>query len=346
MAVVQYPPTWTPSATPPPSAVPPTATRVLPITTPAVVTPNPNLKHLPTRPPDGIGVWLETEHLSSELVTDAAAITQLVTGPRALELKLKNRAALALARLDGGNVISATAVYTLDNRYAGVIVETGEVTDGDALLGASDRLDTLRAALGARLLIANTFAWTDGAAYFKHTSEAVALLGKVDGVCLCNFLRRTSTPLNGFKTEVEWKQDIDALAALSAKPDVVVLASMPFGKSDAGAAVNPAAWINYALGSFLLGVNNSHTFFNIQGENADHLVLTPIMTSKVGKPLGGYTRTAGVYERRFSQAIVLVNPSGETRTRLLTRRYKNANEQIIPRATLPPHSAMILFDVD
>lgn len=342
--VMQYPPTWTPSATPPPTAVPPKATRVIPETTPVPITPDANLKALPVSPADRIGIWLETARLSSELVEDAAPDTQVVTGPLALALKSRNRDAFAFRRLDALDSISAMSGLNLEPGYAGNIVEAGGMTDGDQLQGTADQLRGLRVALGTRLLIADTYAWTDGAAFLQHEKDRGVLLEQVDGVCLCNFLRRADSPLNQFKTEAAWRQDVDALAALSNNRALVVLVAVPFGKSDPKPTGNPVEWTSYALGSFLLGVSNTHSFLSLQGESADRLFLSPILASSIGAPLGAYIRTGAGYERRFSKGIVLVNPLAEPRTRVLTRQYKNASNEIVSRVTLAPHSSVILFD--
>lgn len=343
---VRFPPTWTPGPTATATPIPPTATLVVRGTRVPAATPDPNFKPLPSIPRDGIGVWLETDDFQlDEIVSDAANV-QVVTGPRALAFQEKYPGAFAFLQLGTGEIIPATTEIGLMNKYAGVLIEDREIAPHGTLDDLNVAVEQARRSVGTHLLIADAPVWTDGTSYFANRAAADALLSSVDGICLCNFMRRADTPFDEFKSVTAWRQDVAALATLSSRRDLIVLVSVPFAEPSSKSTGDPGDWLDYSLGSFLLGINNRHAFFTVRGSRTNGLVTAPQLEMKIGSPLGPLYPINGLYERRFTQGVVVVNPSSETRTRVFSRPFQNANNRIVTRATLNPHSAIILFNAE
>lgn len=345
-AVVQFPPTWTPGPTATATPIPPTATLVVQGTRVPPTTPNPNLKPLPSSPRDGIGIWFETQDVQLDAILSDAPNIQVVTGPRALAFEQQHPGTFAFLRLSAGDIISATAENGMLTKYSGILFQNREDVPEGTLDDLNADIEEAHRRVGTRLLIAAAPLWTDGASYFANRDAADALLPSLDGICMCNFMRRADAQLDDFKSVTAWRQDVSALATLSSRSNLIVLVSVPFAERTSKSKGSAADWLDYSLGSFLLGINNRHAFFNVRGNRTNGLVMAPQFETKIGSPLGTLYPITGVYERRFTQGVVVVNPSSEMRTRVFSRPFQDANNRIVTRATLNPHSAIILFNAE
>ncbi len=337
--MMRFPVTWTPAPTYTP--LPPTPTNTLVIQDSPVMTRTPaaNVRPYPDATNGTIGRWAETASLPADQLGTLAPLIRVVTGPQALAARRLNWRLIALARLDAGqpgNLVSRAISAT--QSYDGLLLEhvvTDTLPSTDALLAS------LRAPLGKRLLVASTYAWNDGAAYAAHTADAQALLKRVDGACLCNFLRASDTPTQTFKSEVEWKKDVDALAALSQAPSTFTLVSTPF-KLSGGDPEQLRPWLDYALASFLLGANGTHAYFNFQGPLADGYMSSRELDTALGYPSAAYYQNAGLYVRQFQKGMVAVNPGDYARELPLARPYLTLEGEQITRLRLEPRTGTIL----
>lgn len=346
--IIQYPPTWTPR---PPTDTPtprPTATLVIKETsTPNAPALSGNARHLPASPVSRIGVWLDTTDLSAQAISDYSSYVQLAAGPHALALKELNPAATAIITIElqavTDRIATSSLARNLDPLADGVLAENIGVGVQQPFETTQALLNTLRAAVAPRLLVASTYAWQDGAAYAAHEQEAQQLLENVDGVCLCDFLRDPASSPDTFKDEAGWKKDVDTLGVLSASPNKLVLTSTPFSNLTQNQSAVAQSWLGYALGSFLLGVNNSHSFFSLQSPGSESFVADPAFSAKLGEPLGPYYQTFGLYQRRFEHALVVVNPSSSTKVLPLARNMQTLSRDTLTSAALQPHTGMILL---
>ena len=346
--IIQYPPTWTP---PPPTDTPtprPTATLVIKETsTPNAPALSGNARHLPVSPVSRIGAWLDTTDLSAQAISDYSSYVQLAAGPHALALKELNPAATAIITIELQAVTDPLATLTLarnlDPLADGVLAENIGVDVQQPFETTQALLKNIRAAVAPRLLVASTYAWQDGAAYAAHEQEAQQLLENVDGVCLCNFLRNPDSSTDTFKDEAGWKKDVDALAALSAAPNKIVLTASPFSNLTANQSAVARSWFAYSLGSFLLAANSPHTFFSIRSPGSESFVADPAFSAKLGAPLGPYYQTFGLNQRRFEHALVVVNPSSSTKELPLARDMQTLSGDTVTSVSLQPHTGMILL---
>ena len=71
------------------------------------------------------------------------------------------------------------------------------------------------------------------------------------------------------------------------------------------------ALADWSLANYLL-IKGSHSYLAITAENYGNFVDFPQLHWKIGRPLGPFAATDGVYHREFARALALVNPSAST----------------------------------
>lgn len=326
---MHYPATWTPAPTPTNPPPGPTATLVIQRTPEPATTRDPNaaadaqIRRLPLVPRGEIGVWLDTTTLSADEVILLAPRARVFasTNPDTLP---RTSAGFALLAVDSASALPASIPPGVD----GVLVE-------HASAASAAKLKALRQTIAPRLLIT-------GLGPGEETPEVGA--PGADGLCFCSFLKPADAPPETFPDEIEWKRDVDWLASLSSDPAMVVLTATRFA---ADVPTNPdlmQKWLDYALGSFLLGVRNNRSFFGFQGPGAQELLTTPSLVAPLGTPAGAFFRANGIYQRRFTGGLVLVNPAAESRTLLLSRSYLTVTGSGLDRVQLAPHSSIIVLE--
>lgn len=322
--VIQYPPTYTPAPTGTNTPHPPTATLVIQRTPGAprpAATRDPNARRVPTVPFGSTGVWLDVSSLNPESLVLLAPRAQVL-----VETEPSTRAG-ASGSYYLLKVAPGAPLPELGARYDGILVENADVP----------ALAALRQEIAPRLLVAGT--------NLRDAADAAPILENADGICFCNFLRDPALPRGTYKSEADWKRDVDALAALTADPDALVFTATRFSEDVVKNSDELQAWLEYALSSFLLGANNSHSFFGFQAGAAQEFLGAPIVAAQLGAPSGAMYKANGVYQRRFAQGLVLVNPTRDAHAFALPRNYSDLNGTRVTQVTMPPASGMVLFAV-
>lgn len=318
--VVQYPNTYTPGPTSTNTPHPPTATLVIQGTPAQLPTRDPNARRVPGAPRDGMGVWLDVTTLKPESLTLLAPRAQIFV--ESADSKLAHSPNdFYLLQTEGETLPDGFASH-----YDGVIVKNADA----AVLGG------LRAKVAPRLVI--------GEVTSHEASDAASALANADGICFCNFLREPDAPLDSVKTEAAWKRDIDSLAALTTDPNAIVLTATRFPDGAAKNFQEMQFWLDYAAASFLMGVNNTHAFFGFQGMAAQEFLGSPSIAAKLGEPLGVMFQANGVYQRRFRNGLVLVNPTVEAHSFSLARNYVNLSGTALTNVQMQPATGLMLLN--
>lgn len=320
--VVEYPATWTPGPTSTNTPHPPTATLVIQHTPGPLPTRDPNAQRPLNAPRGGIGVWLDVPSVKPDSVVLLSARAQVFV-----------ESADASAPRSAGNFYlfhvtgDASLPDNFASRYDGVYVS-------DA---SAEILSALQKQITPRRVIAESV--------LHDADEAASVLQNADGLCFCNFLREANVPRDTVKTEEAWKRDVDLLAALTTDPDAIVFTATRFPDDAIQDFQEMQFWLDYAVASFLLGVNNTHAFFGFQGKGAQEFLSFPSIAAKLGTPIGGVSKANGVYQRRFTGGLVFVNPTLEQRGFALARNYVDLNGATITQVKLQPASGLILLNV-
>lgn len=331
VVVLKYPDTWTPAPTATNTPPLPTATLVVQHTPGPPPTRDPNLRILPTVPTSGIGVWLDTTTLSGDMLKLIVPRAQILV-TNGVFTTTQNAKSFVVLGIDVS--LPTDLNSTLPSRYDGVLLENANDLQADAL-------SSFRARVAPRLLLRSVEIPQVIAA--NAVTQTLILGNNVDGVCYCNFLKEPDTQPDLFRTEAEWLHDVQTLAALSSSPNAVILTATRFPDGSTKDFDLMQGWLDYALGSYLLGMHNTHTFFGFQGGGAQEFMAAQGIVAKIGRPIGELFRANGVYQRLFTRGLALVNPTNETRAFAPSRSYVNLNSAPIPQIKMTPHSGLILL---
>jgi hypothetical protein len=156
-------------------------------------------------------------------------------------------------------------------------------------------------------------------------------------------MRSPISRTNEFRSEAAWKRDIDYLSTIS-QDDRVVLITTRLNASDA-TTDTIRQWLNYSVASYLLGKNGKHTYFQFDaGDPA--FSADPILSAPIGAPSDAYAKLdSGIYQRKFTKGVVLVNPTGDEKKWQVDQTYKTlSGNQVDTEVTLGPHSGLILLN--
>lgn len=242
-----------------------------------------------------------------------------------------------------GILLDAVGVDLIRSANTPVYTGTKAFTADQRRSAVEGLLRSIRAKIPSSLVIVGGYAWGDGAAYNANVSEAQELATLADGVHIENFVRAPISATTTFKSEANWKKDIDYLAAIS-QDGKVVLVSTRIDDSDV-TTDTARVWLNYSVASYLLGKNGPRTYFQFDVNASLALADDPVLTMPIGAPLEAYTKlSSGVYRRQFSNGIVLVNPTAEQISSDLDTEYKLPGfTELLSKVTLPAHSGLILL---
>jgi hypothetical protein len=254
----------------------------------------------------------------------------------------ENVAAVANATNIEGVVLRNVGVDLVRTSAAPIFTGTKAFTDDQRRDAVEGLLRTIRARVPDKLLIVGGYAWRDGTAYAAKPEEAQNLATFADGVHVEAFLRSPISKTTEFKSEANWKRDVDFLSAISQDNKVVLLTTR---LETAGVTTDVAGqWLNYTVASYLLGKNGAHTYLQFDaGDPAFSNDL--VLSAPIGAPTEAYTKLdSGIYQRTFSKGIVLVNPTNDSKKTTLQGNYKTlSGNQAEASITLGPRTGVILL---
>ena len=147
----------------------------------------------------------------------------------------------------------------------------------------------------------------DGQAYWAVDGTTQPLVGQLDFVMMENFLRGSTVDVTAFKSEADWKLDIDALAAAEAEGTPVFATTKVWVAST---TAQRQQWQRYTVASFLLATDGTSRLAFMKDESPQ--VVTrhePWHDLDVGAPLAPYAKVSGVFRRSFERGLAVVNPS-------------------------------------
>ncbi|MFC1466376.1 MAG: putative glycoside hydrolase [Candidatus Brachytrichaceae bacterium NZ_4S206] len=220
--------------------------------------------------------------------------------------------------------------------YTGTQVFT-EQQRRDAVEGL---LRTIRARIPDKLMIIGGYAWKDGLAFAARSDEAQTLATLADGIHIAEFLRSPISKTTEFKPEANWKRDIDYLSVASQDNKVVLLTTRLIGAPEE----LTRQWLSYATASYLLGKNGAYTYFQFDAGDPAYSN-DPVLNAPIGAPVEAYTKlSSGIYQRKFSKGLVLVNPTNEQKKTTLDGAYKSLQGNPVDASiTMGPRTGIILL---
>jgi Hypothetical glycosyl hydrolase family 15 len=165
----------------------------------------------------------------------------------------------------------------------------------------------------------------------------------LDGVYIDEFARSPISKTSEFRSETNWKRDVDYLSAISQDNRIVLVTTRLLG-----AGLTPELtrqWLNYSVASYLLGKNGAKTYFQFDSGSLAYLS-EPELTAPLGAPAEAYSKLdSGLYARKFANGLVLVNPTTDTLEGDLDADYKTlaGNPVTGKKIKMTAHTGIILL---
>jgi len=149
----------------------------------------------------------------------------------------------------------------------------------------------------------------DGAQFFSPSwGPSSSLLGPLTGVDAQGFVRGATDPATSYRSESQWKSDVDMLVAAGVQGKAVLVEAKVWSTGATPAQVG--AIHRYALATFMLGTNgNQLWYWSDTGSESAVIEDTPYDHVNIGTPLAPYAKMLGAYQRPYSGGLVVVNPT-------------------------------------
>jgi hypothetical protein len=180
-------------------------------------------------------------------------------------------------------------------------------TDTDWLTATAHLAATVSAALPNAYVVGNGLG--TGVQYFTSSrGPSSLLLGALVGADAQGFVRGDQDLPTQFRRETSWKMDVDMLIDAGHRGKTVLAESKVWLSGvtqDQKDAIH-----RYALATFLLGANGrQYWYWSDTGSESAIVEDLPYDHVNIGTPLGQYAKMLGVYQRRYTGGLVLVNPT-------------------------------------
>ncbi len=179
----------------------------------------------------------------------------------------------------------------------------------------------------------------NGVNYFGSPAPARSLLQSADAGIAEIFVRTSRQGLGSYRSESQWKADVDMLvdaSAIGSRVLAVTKVWLPASQAQKD------AWHQYAFATFLLGDDGNHRFTFSGARYEDTTDAHPWWSPNLGPPRGGYFAEAGVYQRLFANGRVLVNPTSKHATVTLPAPLRDIGGTWRSTVELPRNTGRIL----
>lgn len=179
----------------------------------------------------------------------------------------------------------------------------------------------------------------NGREYFAAVGPTSQLADPIDAAMVELFVRPPFASATTFRSVSDWKLDVDMLVDAGAHGRPLLCVTKVWSKST---TEQKQQWLQYALGTFLLGTNGRSYFAFLSSRDPSHA--SPLLNVRLGPPTRHYREAGGIYRRRFKRGAVFVNPSDGPLSLTFTHSYLTTSGARVKSLTLQPHTATILLD--
>jgi len=232
--------------------------------------------------------------------------------------------------MGAGNIGKNLSAWPIDPR-------TGQpITEYDWITYASQEIDVVAATNPGTLVSCNGL--NSGSKYFLPVG-AGRLLDTSDAATAEGWLRTSRNPASTFRSVTRWQQDVDMLVHAGQRGKTVLAAT----KLWAGSTTNQRSqWRKYTYASFLLGTDGYQFLFFSATAPGKPDPVHAMDSYNLGTPTEAYALRNGVYQRRFTAGLAIVNPGESSVTVTLDGSYRLPGGQVVTTVTMPPHTGHVL----
>ncbi|MHA2238848.1 MAG: putative glycoside hydrolase [Candidatus Hodarchaeales archaeon] len=181
-----------------------------------------------------------------------------------------------------------------------------------------------------------------GAFGFWANEDLVApLIAAEDGVHLEGYIRWSN---ENWRSESRWLQDMEFINYLCSNNKYALPVITTKGTMPPGATMDQV--VLFGVATNLLAIENGLSHIGVSSETPEALnYLYELNDLPVGTPIESYSKRSGtsVYEREFTNSLILVNSGNSAYTFNLGRTYYRTNGQSVSRITVNAHTGVILL---
>lgn len=146
----------------------------------------------------------------------------------------------------------------------------------------------------------------NGARFFDAVAPSSVLLDGIHGGIAEGWLRSPREELDGYPSIQDWLLDIQMLASAGGNGKTVLVLTKAWAL---GSRQEKDRWHEFALASFLLGMEGSSFFHFSYSPRSDPIRWHPWWDLDIGRSIESYRVIDGIYRRRFTRGLVVVNPT-------------------------------------
>ncbi len=179
----------------------------------------------------------------------------------------------------------------------------------------------------------------NGYTYFSNSAPTRPLLEVSDGGIAETFMRTSTQGVNSYRSEQQWKADVDMLVDAASRGDRVFTVTKVWVNAT---AAQEKEWHQYAYASFLLGDDGDHRFTFSGERNEDTTDSHRWWSVDLGRPQGRYSEVNGLYQRSFARGRVFVNPTDRAMRVDLPSPLRDLDGTVRSTVPLPPHTGWVL----
>ena len=206
------------------------------------------------------------------------------------------------------------------------------------LAATSDIARTVQRLVRPAIVIGNGLA--SGPRFFDAAAPSSVLLDGVRGGIAEGWLRSSRQEIDAHPTLAAWLLDIEMLSTAGRHGKTVLVLTKAWAH---GTRHQKDRLHEYALASFLLGMEGDAYFHFSYSPRSDPIHPHPWWDPDIGRAIESYGIVDGIYRRRFTRGLVLVNPTDETRTLQLDGAFVDLRGTPIRSATLSPRNGLVLL---
>jgi hypothetical protein len=180
---------------------------------------------------------------------------------------------------------------------------------------------------------------TNGTFFFDPSQPTKQIVDGLDGGVAEGWLRLSTAPVGAYPPVATWKQNVDMIPVVEGEGKPLLVVTKLWSSAT---PAQQAAWLQYSLATFLLGTGGRSAFFFSGSAATSRTTPYTIYGTNVGTPTATYALSQGVYQRPFSNGLVIVNPGTSTVKVTLSRPYFTTSRQKVTSLVVAATSGVLL----
>jgi hypothetical protein len=180
---------------------------------------------------------------------------------------------------------------------------------------------------------------TNGSLFYEAGDPTRPIIDGLDGGIAEEWLRQSTAPASVYPTLAVWKKNVNMIGVVESEGKPLLVVTKLWSSAT---VTQQYAWLQYSLATFLLGTLGKSAFFFSPSSHASRTGTFSVYSTNIGTPIGKYALSQGVYQRSFSNGLVLVNPSRSAVAVSLGRSYYTTTRQQVTSLTMAPNTGALL----